>query len=89
MYFLFVRSHPNTRTTDGAGHSFSVGQLRKNLERENSRGDGRYQLSVSVGVAEHRSESVKSLAEMMAIADADMYEKKKARHKKKGPLRQD
>lgn len=66
-----------------------IGQLRKNLEREDSRGDGKYRLSLSVGAAEHRPESVKSLAEMMAIADADMYEKKKARRKEKGPLRQD
>ncbi len=60
-----------------------IGQLRKNLERENSRGDRKYRLSVSVGVAEHRPESVKSLAELMAIADADMYEKKKARRRQK------
>jgi diguanylate cyclase (GGDEF)-like protein len=66
-----------------------IGQLRKNLEREDSRGEGKYRLSLSVGVAEHRPDAVMSLAEMMAIADADMYEKKKARRKEKGPLRQD
>ena len=66
-----------------------IAQLRKNLEREDSRGEGKYLLSLSVGVAEHRPDAVMSLAEMMAIADADMYEKKKARHKEKGPLRQD
>jgi diguanylate cyclase (GGDEF)-like protein len=65
-----------------------AGQLRKNMERENSGGDGKYRLSLSVGAAEYRPGSESSLEDMLAVADADMYEKKKARRKHNDPLHQ-
>jgi diguanylate cyclase (GGDEF)-like protein len=74
-----------------------IRQLRRNLERENSLGEGKYRLSFSAGAAEFHPESGATFEELMAIADADMYEHKHAKksgergagRKENGPLYQD
>ncbi len=51
-------------------------RLQENLEARNARGDRRYKLSLSVGIARYDSEHSCSIDELLAQADRAMYEKK-------------
>jgi diguanylate cyclase (GGDEF)-like protein/PAS domain S-box-containing protein len=54
-------------------------RLRQTLVEHNARPGRRYSLSISTGVARFDARNVQSLAELMAIADDALYEKKRAR----------
>lgn len=55
-----------------------LARLAKNLENANAN-EGRYKLSLSVGVARYNPNSPVALAELMACADQEMYRHKKHR----------
>jgi diguanylate cyclase (GGDEF)-like protein len=54
-------------------------RLGQTLAEHNSRAARRYKLSISTGMARFDARNVQSLAELMAIADDALYEKKRAR----------
>jgi GGDEF domain-containing protein len=54
-------------------------RLHQTLVEHNARPGRRYSLSISTGVARFDARNVQSLAELMAIADDALYEKKRAR----------
>ena len=54
-------------------------RLHQTLAEHNGRPSRRYTLSISTGMARFDARSVQSLAELMAIADDALYEKKRAR----------
>ncbi len=52
-------------------------RLQENLEARNARGDRRYELSLSVGLARYNPEHPCSIDELLAQADRAMYERKR------------
>ena len=54
-------------------------RLHQTLAEHNARAGRRYALSISTGAARFDARNVQSLAELMAIADDALYEKKRAR----------
>jgi diguanylate cyclase (GGDEF)-like protein len=55
-------------------------RLRDNFDARNARGDRRYTLAISVGIARYDPDSPCSLDELLARADASMYEQKHGKH---------
>jgi diguanylate cyclase (GGDEF)-like protein len=58
-----------------------VSRLQENLEVRNAKGDRRYKLSLSVGIARYDPERPCSIDELLARADRLMYEQKQDNHK--------
>lgn len=54
-----------------------VARLRENLRRHNATADAPSELSFSVGVARPEADSVSTIEELAAAADAPMYEEKR------------
>lgn len=54
-----------------------IGRLQEKLDTHNARGDRRYDLSLSVGLARYNPENPCSLDELTARADRKMYERKR------------
>ncbi len=55
-------------------------RLYEALEKSNGRTDRAFELSFSVGIAPYDPSSAEMIEEVLARADALMYEKKRARH---------
>ncbi|MGA9350436.1 MAG: PAS domain S-box protein [Anaerolineae bacterium] len=62
--------------TDGVSAEILTTRLQENLEARNVRGDRRYRLSLSMGIARYDPESPCSIDELLARADRLMYEQK-------------
>ena len=62
--------------TDRFSSEVLTTRLQEKLEARNARGDRRYKLSLSVGLASYDSEHPCSIDELLAQADRAMYEKK-------------
>ncbi|MFQ5813869.1 MAG: GAF domain-containing protein, partial [Anaerolineae bacterium] len=62
--------------TDGSPAEVLTARLQENLEARNARGDLRYRLSLSVGIAHYDPGHPCSIDELLAQADRSMYEKK-------------
>lgn len=56
-----------------------VGHLENTLAAHNERGQRKYTLSLSMGIARHEPDRPCSVGELLSRADAMMYENKKAR----------
>jgi len=69
-----------TETTDGRTEILT-GRLQENVTAYNAKGTRNYKLSVSVGVAQFDPESPVSIHEMLAQADALMYDQKRGKQK--------
>ncbi len=67
--------------TNGAPAEILAARLRANLEACNARGDRRYDLSLSMGLARYDPESPCSIDELVAQADRAMYEHKRGNQK--------
>jgi len=63
--------------TNGSPAEVLVHRLQENLEARNARGDLRYELSLSVGLARYDPERPCSIDELLARADRAMYERKR------------
>jgi len=62
--------------TDGLPTEVLTTRLQENLEAHNARGNRRYKLSLSMGIARYDPESPCSIDELLARADRLMYEQK-------------
>jgi diguanylate cyclase (GGDEF)-like protein/PAS domain S-box-containing protein len=62
--------------TDGVSAENLTSRLQQNLEARNARGDRRYKLSLSMGIARYDPEHPCSIDELLAQADRLMYEQK-------------
>ncbi len=62
--------------TDGAPAEILTARLQENLKARNARGDRRYKLSLSMGIARYDPEHPCSIDELLARADRLMYEQK-------------
>jgi diguanylate cyclase (GGDEF)-like protein/PAS domain S-box-containing protein len=62
--------------TDGVSAETLTTRLQENLEVRNARGDRRYKLSLSVGIARYDPKHPCSIDELLARADRLMYEQK-------------
>ncbi len=67
--------------TDEATPEILTTRLQEKLEARNARGDLRYKLSISVGIARYDPESPCSIDELLAQADRAMYEQKRGNQK--------
>lgn len=56
-------------------------RLQENLDARNAKGDPHYKLSISVGIARYDAESPCSIGDLLAQADALMYEQKHVRQR--------
>jgi GGDEF domain-containing protein len=54
-------------------------RLQRAIDRLNTAAERRYRLSISVGTCRYEAEGPKSLSELVAEADAQMYEEKERR----------
>jgi len=63
--------------TDGAPAEVLTARLQENLEARNAKGDLRYKLSLSMGLARYDPERGCSIDELVAQADRAMYEQKR------------
>jgi len=63
--------------TDGFPAEVLTARLQENLEAHNVKGDLRYELSLSVGLAHYDPEHPCSIDELVARADRAMYERKR------------
>ena len=66
--------------TDGFPAKVLTARLQENLEARNAKGDLRYKLSLSIGIARYEPERPCSIDELVARADRAMYEKKQGDH---------
>jgi len=66
--------------TDGFPTEVLTARLQENLEARNAKGDLRYRLSLSMGIARYEPERPCSIDELVARADRAMYEKKQSDH---------
>jgi diguanylate cyclase (GGDEF)-like protein/PAS domain S-box-containing protein len=62
--------------TDGVSAEILTTRVQENLEVRNARGDRRYKLSLSMGIARYDPEHPCSIDELLARADRLMYEQK-------------
>ena len=62
--------------TNGTPAEVLARRLQENLEARNARGDRRYELALSVGLARYDPERPCSIEELVAQADRAMYEAK-------------
>jgi diguanylate cyclase (GGDEF)-like protein/PAS domain S-box-containing protein len=62
--------------TDGVNAEILTTRLQESLETRNARGDRRYKLSLSVGIARYDPKHSCSIDELLARADRAMYEQK-------------
>jgi diguanylate cyclase (GGDEF)-like protein len=62
--------------TDGVSAEILITRLQESLEARNARGDRRYKLSLSVGIARYDPKHPCSIDELLARADRAMYEQK-------------
>ncbi len=67
--------------TDEASTEILTTRLQENLEACNARGDCRYKLALSTGIAHYDPELPCSIDELVAQADRAMYEQKRGNHK--------
>lgn len=58
-----------------------IARLQENLNARNAKGDHRYTLAISTGIARYDPESPCSIDELLAGADSSMYEQKQAKLK--------
>jgi diguanylate cyclase (GGDEF)-like protein/PAS domain S-box-containing protein len=63
--------------TNGDGAEILATRLRENLEARNAKGDRRYELSLSVGIARYDPEHPCSIDELVTRADRAMYKRKR------------
>jgi len=63
--------------TDGFPAEVLTARLQRNLQARNAKGDLRYKLSLSMGLARYEPERPCSIDELVARADRAMYEKKR------------
>ncbi len=66
--------------TGKANANAVITRLQENLEARNAKGDRRYELSLSAGIAYYDPESPCSIDELLAQADRAMYERKQGDH---------
>jgi len=67
--------------TSRASAQTLIARLQQNLKRHNAKGNRRYKLSLSVGIAFYDPDSPCSIEELMSRADALMYEHKRSKQK--------
>lgn len=65
--------------TSRASAQTLIARLQQNLKRHNAKGNRRYKLSLSVGIAFYDPDSPCSIEELMSRADALMYEHKRSK----------